>query len=207
MNNLSHALRGEAAPKKHFLQFYETNEEFLDSLEAFISSGFDNGDGVVVAVTAPHLESLEQRLERKYNLEMLKAINQFIAFDSEEALQNLLVNDTIDENIFEESSQSLLSTVYRKEGGLIRMCGDTSALLWERGNRQAMLKLERLSDEFCQASDSICLFCAYPKEAFGHNATKYAAHICSYHNYLVEKDEFVSDLRIHGEKIPVTSRN
>jgi len=47
---------------EHFVQFYETDEYFLDSLEPFVITGLLAGDGVILAATGSHLKSLESRL-------------------------------------------------------------------------------------------------------------------------------------------------
>lgn len=186
MNNLSHVFWGEIVPANHFLQVYESEDEFLDSLEAYVCSGFVNGDGVVVIATESHLKSLDERLERTCNLEKLKAINQFIPLEAETVLERMLVNDNIDESLFAKTVERLLTAVHKQKGGIIRVFGEIVALLWDQGNRQAVLKLERLWEELC-STGSICLFCAYPKSGFRHDAIKPLTHICAYHNNLIEK--------------------
>src|SRR5260370_529020 len=48
--------------REHFVQFYETDDFFLDSLCPFISSGLQAGDAAVVVAPRSHLPGLENRL-------------------------------------------------------------------------------------------------------------------------------------------------
>jgi hypothetical protein len=50
-----HSFWGEIAPHDHIVQVYESERNFLDTLEGFVGSGLLTGDSVVVIATAEHL--------------------------------------------------------------------------------------------------------------------------------------------------------
>ena len=59
------AFWGEIAPCDHILQIYETDDEFITTLEGFVTSGFISGESVVVIATTDHLKALNDRLRKK----------------------------------------------------------------------------------------------------------------------------------------------
>src|SRR5688572_26611402 len=56
---------GEIAPNNHLVQLYENEDVFLDTLQSFIESGFDEGDSVVIIGTEEHIKSMDRRLLRR----------------------------------------------------------------------------------------------------------------------------------------------
>ena len=66
---------GEVAPCDHWLQLYDDDERFLDSLARFVSGGLDKGDGIVVIATAGHRQGLRTRL-RKLGYDVEAAIRR-----------------------------------------------------------------------------------------------------------------------------------
>jgi len=204
MDKLNHVFWGEIAPSDHFLQIYESDEIFLDSLEAFANSGFANDDGVIIIATDSHLLALNRRLEKNYNLNKLKAERQYIPIDAENALSEITNGDNIDEVKFHTLIDKLLSRVNKQRGGMVRVFGELVAILWGQGNRKAVIKLEKLWHELC-SSGVLCLFCAYPKSGFRQDAIKSIKDICECHNNILENNTFSAELNIYGEKLSISS--
>lgn len=202
MENLEHVFWGEIAPSDHFLQIYETDEVFIDSLEAFVCAGITNHDGVIIIATESHLDSLNERLAKKYNINRLISSRHYITLNAEDVLNEILNGDEIDEKRFRALVDNLLRSVYREPGSVVRVFGELVALLWGHGNRKATIQLEKLWENICSAG-TICLFCAYPKMGFRQDAIESLHHICSCHNNLIENNTKSPELSIYGERISV----
>lgn len=172
---------GEISPCEHLVQIYQDEGVFLDSLEGFIASGIQSGDGVVVIATPEHLAALNQRLVAR-NIDLAAALNseQYLALDAEETLSEFMVMGWPDEDFFRAFVTKLLQ---RAQGNnrRVRAFGEMVALLWARGNTGATVQLEHLWHRLCQEL-SFSLFCAYPKIGFTRNASASIKEICDTHS-------------------------
>ena len=78
---------GEVSPCEHLVQFYETDNVFLDTLEGFVSGGLRAGESVIVIATPTHRQILEQRLtSRGVDVDQARSQDQYIALDAEQTL-------------------------------------------------------------------------------------------------------------------------
>ena len=92
---------GEIAPCDHLVQVYENEKIFLDTLEGFTGTGFLAKDSVVIIATSTHLDALNARLRSQgFDLSALIESDQYIPINAEDLLSIFLVDDWIDENIF-----------------------------------------------------------------------------------------------------------
>jgi hypothetical protein len=190
---------GEIAPSDHFLQFYESDEEFIDTLETFASSGFENGDGVIVIATEQHLEALSSKLAKNFNISELVNEKHYIPVDAEKLLGSIMNDDYIDEANFHSVISGLIESVKKRDESNIRVFGELVALLWGQGNRKATVEMEKLWHKIC-SSGVVCLFCAYPKTGFRQDSSQSIKDICSFHTHVVEKNQLISEINIYGEK-------
>ena len=200
MTNINHVFWGEIEPKDHFLQVYESDDVLIDSLEAYVCSGIVKGDGVVIVATEAHLISLNERLERIFNVKKLMADKQFIPLNADIILEMILVHDTVDEQKFMLLINDILSMVRQNKENRIRVYGELVAILWRQGNRNAVLTLEKLWDKLCKTG-AISLFCAYPKDGFSQDEINSIQEICHCHNCVIENDVYSPELNIYGEKL------
>ena len=107
---------GEIAPTDHLVQIYEKDEILLDSLEGFVSSGFLEGDSVIIIATESHINALNDRLQLlNFNLEKLKADHQYIPLEANEVLASFMKNGWPDETLFMETVKKILSLARGKQ--------------------------------------------------------------------------------------------
>src|SRR5687768_3723664 len=105
---------GEIAPCDHVVQIYENDQVFLDLLEGFVKSGFEEGDCVVVIATTDHLNGLEARLKANgLNMFDLRLKDHYIPINAEEALAEFMVNGWPDEILFRQMVTTLVSRARR----------------------------------------------------------------------------------------------
>jgi hypothetical protein len=175
---------GEIAPCDHFVQIYEDNDIFLDTLEGFVSGGIRSGDSVIVIAIPSNRKALEERLYAQ-GIDLMGAVeqDQYIALDAEETLSKFMVSGWPDDELFKQVITSLLARA-RGEGRRVRAFGEMVALLWARGDQAATVRLEHLWQGLCQM-EAFALFCAYPKSGFTMNAESSISEICAAHSKVV----------------------
>jgi hypothetical protein len=175
------AFWGEMSAFEHFVQIYEKETSFLDTLANFVGDGLSKGEGVIVILTEMHRQELKIRLRTmEYNLETAEAQDQLILLDADETLNKFMVDDWPDEAAF---AKVITDTLKRASGTgrTVRAFGEMVALMWARGQCGATVRLEHLWHELCQR-ESLPLFCAYPKSGFTEDPASSIAHVCSLHS-------------------------
>lgn len=179
---------GEIAPAEHILQIYETDNEFIASLEGFVTGGFEKDESVVVIATPEHLRALNERLRKKgYDLFSLTLQDQYIPLSAEDTLAQFMINGWPDQNLFYHLLTNLLLRARKKERR-VRAFGEMVALLWAKGFSGATVHLEHLWSQYCQ-SEEFSLFCAYPKAGFTEDPIESLEQICGCHSKLIETQE------------------
>jgi hypothetical protein len=153
------------APSEHIAQFYQDDEELLDTLTAFVGDGIKGGESTIVIATPEHLRALRHRLV-DLEADMMRALfeDRYIALEVNVALTSFMVNDQPDEKLFGEFARSLLRRASAQDRK-VRAYGEMVSLLWARGNREATVHLEQLWERFCM-THAIALLCSYPIASF-----------------------------------------
>ena len=179
---------GEIAPCEHILQIYQSEDEFIDTLEGFVTSGFRAGESVIIIATPEHLRALNDRLRKQqWDLFSLILEDQYIPLSAEDALGQFMIKGWPDQNLFYHLLTNLLSRG-RKQGRRVRAFGEMVALLWAQGHTGATVHLEHLWTQYCE-SEQFSLFCAYPKSGFTEDANESLAQICKCHSKTIAADE------------------
>lgn len=175
---------GEIAPCDHILQIYENDLQFINTLQGFVSSGFESGESVVIIATTEHLKALNQNLRNQgYDLFSLILQDQYIPLSAEETLAQFMINGWPDENLFYHLLTNLLLRARKKERR-VRAFGEMVAVLWSQGFSGATVHLEHLWTRYCQ-SEAFSLFCAYPKSGFTDDPNASLSKICGCHSKLI----------------------
>lgn len=186
---------GDVAVNEHVVQIYDNDTMLLNTLADYASNGFHAGDAVVIIATGKHVTALNTRLKvRGLDLKPLIAADQYIALDADETLAKFMIDGTPNATKFVEAMTAVMKRA-RKNGREVRAFGEMVALLWERGNAKATMELEELWNKFF-STQRFSLFCAYPKNGFGHDASASIMHICAAHSKVIGANEqFPSQIR------------
>jgi len=175
---------GEMAPCEHFVQIYDEDAAFLDTLESFVADGLRAGEAVVVIATHRHLSSLNRKLlQRGVGIDAAMRSDQYLALDAEAMLSMFMVDGWPDDELFNSFVNGLLKRCARN-GRRVRAFGEMVALLWAQGNCGATVRLEHLWHELCEAKDFM-LFCAYPKVGFTRDSAESIQEICATHSRVI----------------------
>ncbi|HEU5168199.1 MAG TPA: MEDS domain-containing protein [Chitinophagaceae bacterium] len=176
---------GEIAPCEHMVQVYENEKIFLNTLEGFTGTGFLANDTVVIIATSKHLDALNERLRSQgFDLDNLIATDHYIPIDAEDLLSIFLVDDRIDENIFNSFITDLVIRA-KKRNGKVRAFGEMVAILWEKGYCGATVQLENLWNQLHDKAP-FTLFCAYPKNGFTQSSKDSINIICKQHAKVID---------------------
>ena len=178
----------------HTTQFYGDDEFLLNELCGFIATALAAGDSAVVVATKPHRESLARRLEsRGLSMETIAKQGRYIALDAAETLSKFMVQNWPDERRFTEAIGSLLTQAAASSTtARIAAFGEMVALLWDEGNAEAALRLERLWNQIA-ASYSLSLHCAYPLSSFKRgDETELLGRICAEHSHVIPAESYTS---------------
>jgi hypothetical protein len=179
--NLSHSFWAEMSPCEHFVQIYEADGVFMDTLAGFIGGALAQGDGAVVIATLTHRWELDRRLTiMGLDVDSAKSNDRFISLDAGETLTSFMVGGWPDEDKFTQVVRDILQRAGR-DGRKVRAFGEMVALMWAQGYQAATIRLEHLWHQLCQR-ESFALFCAYPKSGFTENPSESIARVCAEHS-------------------------
>src|SRR5262245_24473375 len=162
----------ELAPREHLVQVYHARNTLIDALEGFVVAGLRGRDGVVVIATAEHRRELDARLDQQgFDLKALAAQDRYIALDAEKALSQFMTADGWpDKDRFEVLAKDLIRRAAGSTAPLdlkqrqrpVRAFGEMVAVLWDRGQTAATMRLEHFWNDLCEM-EGLTLFCAYPR--------------------------------------------
>lgn len=176
---------GQIAPSDHLVQIYDNENVFLDILEGFAGSGLRAGDNVIIIATSEHLARLEERLTKYgFDIDALRATDQYMPFDAVETLSKFVVNDWPDEKLFTEFVTGVIRRG-QKNGRKVRAFGEMVAILWAKGFNEATMQLENLWSDLHQ-QEAFTLYCAYPRAGFNPDKNDGLEMVCCSHSKVID---------------------
>jgi PAS domain S-box-containing protein len=177
------------AEPSHIVQFYENDDYLLSTLAEYVYTGLSMDDNCVVIATGDHLAALEEQLIIKgISNEQLHS-EQYLALDAAETLAKIMVKDMPDWDRFVRVVGSIVAKATKREQPM-RAYGEMVALLWEEGNHNAVLKLEKFWNYLAKTYD-FSLFCAYPLQTFSKHAHAHTfAAINNIHTHVIPAESY-----------------
>jgi len=178
--------QGLQTTRHHEVGFYSDDRSLLDGYTRFVGAVLKSGNAAIVVATELHREKLLARLTA-YGVDMSTAIGQgrYIALDNAETIATFMVNDLPDPARFSKITGDLFARTAKSVGGehaRVAACGECAPLLWERGNTEGAVRLERLWDEVAR-SYGVQVLCGYPLGSFQGGTGSYTfERICAEHS-------------------------
>jgi hypothetical protein len=177
----SQAFWAEMSACEHFVQIYEADDAFMDTLTGFISGALRQGEGAVIIATPVHRDELRRRLELEgFDAGAAIRDDQLLMLDAEDTISQFMVGGWPDEEKFSRIVREILARAGRG-GRRVRAFGEMVAVMWVQGYCAATVRLEHLWHQLCQ-KESFVLFCAYPKSGFTENPAESIARVCAEHS-------------------------
>lgn len=160
---------GARPDRRHEMQFYSDEQGFLESVSRFIAPALKADGGAIVIATSSHREGLIQRLKADA-LDMAGLIQKgtYISLDVAEAFSHIIVNGVPDRGRFLETFSAAIESCVKAtktERPRVAVVGEGATLMHARGNINAAIQLERISNELLETHVFDCL-CPYPLSAF-----------------------------------------
>jgi hypothetical protein len=175
------------ATGKHVVQFYESLDTLIDSLEGFARSGLNAGESVILIARAEVHSKVRERLETLgFDTGALRFDNRLILLNAFDTLSSFMINGEPDQTLFNAKINAVFDLAQGKDNRKVRAFGEMVSLLWQDNNKSATMALELLWNEFC-AENPLTLFCAYPSEVLNNDADRPA--ICFCHEHLLKGDD------------------
>jgi hypothetical protein len=178
------AFWAEMSAREHFVQIYQDEDTFVNTLTSFVDGALQEGFTALVVATPFHHRKLEERLSQiGHDLATLRAQDQYISLNAEATIGDFMVNGSVDGERFLQVATDILARA-TKNGRKVRAFGEMVAIMWAKGFYGATVKLEYLWHQFC-TENSFAMFCAYPEIGFAENGSEAIAHICAAHSKIL----------------------
>jgi hypothetical protein len=157
----------------------------IDCVFAFFEKGFDSGEVALVIATRAHRTALEAKFTAAgYDLPKLKLSGKYAPFDAAEALGLFMRDGWPDASRFNALVGGLIHSATKRGPG-VRAFGEMVAILWDEGNRDGAIELERLWNDLAK-EHAFTLFCAYRQNQFATKEDRAAfSSVCQAHSGVI----------------------
>ena len=157
--------RPRGAEHLHLVQFYGAEpRELVAQLEAYIREGLAAGSAILVVATPEHTDAILAALPVAADgRDPARAIT---FLDARTTLERFMVDGRPDWRRFEQTVGGIVRGLRRSApGGTLRVYGEMVGLLWQAGETDAAVCLERFWNVLL-GDDEFALFCGYPIDVF-----------------------------------------
>ena len=151
----------------HFVHLYEEPLILARAVSDYIGTGLRRGEAAIVIATAEHRSEFLRRIDGAQ-----RAIEEgrFKVLDAAQTLARFMASGMPQWKPFHQAIGGLIAEM-RLHYPAVRAYGEMVDVLWQRGERDAALRLEQYWNELAQLQ-TFSLFCAYrmdplDKEAYG----------------------------------------
>jgi excisionase family DNA binding protein len=184
------AYRPHLSAPEHFVQFYEADDFLLQAVSSFIGASLRAGQSGIVIATEAHRAGIEDRLRLEgFDLTAARAAGRYTSLNATETLLRILVDGTPEPGRFAELVGGIVERA--TEGGRsVCIFGEMVALLMEKGDHTAAVRLERLWNEL-QRTHPFVLMCGYPIGGFrGEALTEVLGEVCAEHGRVLPAESY-----------------
>ena len=175
-----------SSARHHEVGFYSDDRQFLDHVTRFIAAALNVGNAAIVVATESHRKSLLSELQAA-GLDMATAIeeNRYIPLDAADALSMFMVNGMPDPVRFLELLGDLVMTATeaaKATNPRVSVFGECVYLLWEEGNPEAAIQMEKLGNKLTTIH-AVDILCGYSLGNVGSEMESYTfERICAEHS-------------------------
>jgi hypothetical protein len=167
-------------PHDHFVQLYSEVDVLADAVGEYICTGLRRGEAAVVIATPEHRAAFLARIEAQE----ARDEGRFRILDAEETLATFMANGMPQWKLFHQVVGGLIAEM-RLQYPTVRAYGEMVDVLWQRGERDAAIRLEEFWNELGRLQ-TFSLFCAYRMDPL--DSEQYGGaleRVCSTHTHLI----------------------
>ena len=141
---------------EHFVQLYQDPNLLGEAVARYIGAGLKRGEAAIIIATSAHRATF---LESIPNGEAAMREGKLNVLDAERTLARFMANGMPQWLPFREAIGGLIAEL-RLRHPTVRAYGEMVDVLWQRGEREAALRLEQYWNELGQLQ-TFSLFCTY----------------------------------------------
>lgn len=172
-------------PGDHVVHFYRDDAELAGTVGAHLGAALGAGEVAVAIATRPHIDALERALIATDGA-LTATRGNLILLDAADTLAKLTVEGSVSREAFEREIGALIRAA-RSDGSRVAAYGEMVDLLWQAGNVEAALELERLWNDLI-SEVGFSLLCAYRSEAVAGPEHEHALHeVCHLHSSVLRE--------------------
>ncbi|HVJ22652.1 MAG TPA: MEDS domain-containing protein [Burkholderiales bacterium] len=161
----------------HFVQLYQKLDDLADVVAEYIGAGLSRGEGAVVIATPEHRVAFLARLS-------IADRSRLKVLDAEQTLAAFMVSGMPQWSPFQQVIGGLIAEM-RLQYPTVRAYGEMVDVLWQRGQREAAIRLEEYWNELGKLQ-TFSLFCAYRMDPL--DSAVYGGpleSVCRVHSHLI----------------------
>lgn len=169
----------------HFVQVYQDELFLCEAVSEYVGTGLRRGEGAILVATPSHHAAFTQRLEDD-GLSARDALQrgQLVLLDAEETLGRFTPGGMPDWQTFHALIGGAIAEL-RLQYPNVRAYGEMVDVLWQRGERDAAIRLEEFWNDLAKLQ-TFSLLCAYFMDNL--DASAYAGPlecVCKVHTHLI----------------------
>jgi len=156
--------RNTEIARRHEVGFYSDDRLFLHSVTQFLGTALKAGNAAIVVATESHRNGLLPRL-KAHGVDIAAAIEhgRYVSQDAADALSTFIVNGKPDAALFLNYFGNLIAAAAdaaQGEQSRVAVFGEGVHLLLARGNAEAAIRVERLTNKIARTYD-VDILCGY----------------------------------------------
>ena len=167
----------------HTVQLYERSSFLFDRVSAFLTPGLKAGQAALVIARPAHRRAIDARLRADgIDVAAERDAGSYLDLDAADTLDRFTVNGWIDRTLFVDVVGGAIARVRpRARFPVVRAFGEMVAVLWDRGEHEAAIRLEELWNELL-GHHPFSLLCGYSVDSVGRADPRSFARIMAVHS-------------------------
>jgi len=168
----------------HMVQIYKDREFLVDALVQYIGTGLAHGEAAIIIARPEHRERFLHALERAGHgpSPALKLL------DAETTLAKFMVDGMPEWTAFHSLIGGAIAEL-RLQYPTVRAYGEMVDILWQRGDKQAAIRLEQFWNEIGRLQ-TFSLLCAYAMDPLRGDTYADLESICRCHTHLIPARDY-----------------
>jgi hypothetical protein len=174
----------------HFVQVYQDEAFLCDAVAQYVGAGLRRGEGAILIARPGNAARFEQQLAREgLSPDRAKRRSQLVVLDADETLDKFTPGGMPDWQTFHALIGGRIAEM-RLRFPQVRAYGEMVDVLWQRGERDAAIRLEQFWNDLSRLQ-TFSLLCAYRVDHLDPEA--YAGPlecICRVHTHLIPARDY-----------------
>ena len=177
-------------PGDHLVQVYREEGFLVEAVAAYAGTGLRRGEGVILIATPEHRAAFARRLESDgFPMAQMQRRGQVALLDAADTLARFVHEGMPEWQSFHALMGGLIAKM-RLEFPTVRAYGEMVDVLWQRGERDAALRLEEFWNELARMQ-TFSLLCTYFMDHLDPAAyTGPLECVCKVHSHLIPTPDY-----------------